>query len=129
MTKGAVMRFLAGVLTLVAAVAVGQDLSAQRKPYRTLNDTFAPPQFTSPDEWNARAAHIRDLIMESAGLMPMPDRTPLSANVFGEIRQADHIVSKVYFESLPGFFVTGNLYRPIGDGGVLQASIRPVSVR
>ena len=25
-------------------------------------------------------------------------------------------MSKVYFESLPGFFVTGNLYRPVGEG-------------
>ena len=46
----------------------------------------------------------------------MPDRTPLNAQVFGEIKHPDYIVSKVYFESLPGFFVTGNLYRPIGDG-------------
>ena len=36
--------------------------------------------------------------------------------VFDEIAHADYTVSKVYFESLPGFFVTGNLYRPIGAG-------------
>jgi dienelactone hydrolase len=46
----------------------------------------------------------------------MPDRTPLQAQVFGQITRPDYSVSKVYFESLPGFFVTGNLYRPIGDG-------------
>ena len=46
----------------------------------------------------------------------MPERTPLNANVFGDVTRHDYIVSKVYFESLPGFFVTGNLYRPIGDG-------------
>ena len=46
----------------------------------------------------------------------MPDRTPLGANVFGDLTRPDYIVSKVYFESLPGFFVAGNLYRPIGDG-------------
>ena len=110
------MRFFAGVLVLAATIAAGQVAFAQRKPYRTLNDTFAPPQFTSLDEWNRRAAHIRELILASAGLLPMPERSPLRANVFDEIKHPDHLVSKVYFESLPGFFVTGNLYRPIGDG-------------
>ena len=46
----------------------------------------------------------------------MPDRTPLNPVVFGELKHADYTVSKAYFESVPGFFVTGNLYRPIGDG-------------
>ncbi len=46
----------------------------------------------------------------------MPDRTPLNANVFDDLKRDDYIVSKVYFESLPGLFVTGNLYRPVGDG-------------
>ena len=109
------MRIFAALL--LAAVVIGEQVTyAQGKPYRTLDDTVAAPQFTSLDEWNRRAAHIKELILESAGLLPMPDRTPLNASVFGEIRHPDYLVSKVYFESLPGFFVTGNLYRPVGDG-------------
>ena len=50
------------------------------------------------------------------GLLPLPDKTPLAPVVFGEIAHDDYRVAKVYFESLPGFFVTGNLYRPIGAG-------------
>jgi dienelactone hydrolase len=46
----------------------------------------------------------------------MPERTPLHAVVFGEVKHDDYSVSKVYFESLPGFLVTGNLYRPVGQG-------------
>src|SRR5688572_19648202 len=98
------------------ALLAGESLTAQRKPYRGVNDTYAAPQFTSRAAWNIRAAHIRELILASAGLLPMPDRTPLNSNVFGDIARPDYIVSKVYFESLPGFFVTGNLYRPVGDG-------------
>jgi hypothetical protein len=109
------MRFFVA-LTLAALVAGTPAVLAQPKPYRTLNDTFPAPQFTSADEWNRRAAHIKDLILESAGLLPMPDRTPLRANVFGDLTHPDYIVSKVYFESLPGFFVAGNLYRPVGEG-------------
>src|SRR5258708_15534498 len=46
----------------------------------------------------------------------MLERTPLHPVIFDEVSHSDYTVSKVYFESLPGFFVTGNLYRPVSDG-------------
>jgi hypothetical protein len=109
-TKGLSMRAAAFSLVLVATTLV---VSAQ---YRTLNDRFDPPRFASLDAWEPRAAYIRQHILSSAGLVPMPDKTPLRPVVFDDIKHANYIVSKVYFESLPGFFVTGNLYRPIGEG-------------
>ena len=110
------MRHAAMALALVAVLLGGSYAAAQRVPYRTLNDTFPPPKFTSLADWTQRAGQIRELILASAGLLPMPDRTPLNPNIFGDIKHPDYSVSKVYFESLPGFFVTGNLYRPAGDG-------------
>src|SRR5688500_14688737 len=106
------------VLIAIAAGAVfaGTGLTAQRKPYRGINDTYAPPHFTSAEEWNQRAAHMKELILASAGLLPMPERAALNAQVFGDINHSDYIVSKVYFEALPVFFVTGNSYRPVGTG-------------
>jgi hypothetical protein len=85
-------------------------------PFRTLNDKFPPPRFSSVAEWQRRAAYLREHILQSAGLLPLPERAPLKPVVFGEIKHDRYTVSKVYFESLPGFFVTGNLYRPVGDG-------------
>jgi len=99
---------VAVVLVLVAAVAAGQ--------YRTLDDRFQPPSFSSQADWEQRAAYVREHVLASTGLLPLPERTPLNPRIFGELRRGDYIVSKVYFESLPGLFVTGNLYRPIGAG-------------
>jgi hypothetical protein len=100
-------------LTLLLVTAV---LGARQAPYRTLDDKFAPPSFTDVAQWNARAAYLREHILASAGLLPMPPRTPLSPQIFGELKRNDYTVSKVYFQSLPGFLVTGNLYRPSGEG-------------
>ena len=104
------------IATAAVAVLASGGVTAQRKPYRGVNDTYAAPRFVSRAGWEIRAAHIKELVLASAGLLPMPDRAPLRENVFGEITRSDYRVSKVYFESLPGFLVTGNLYRPIGDG-------------
>ena len=101
------------VVLLLAAAAVP---AARQAPYRTLNDTFAAPEHASLDGWKARAAYLREHILATAGLLPMPEKTPLNASVFGDLKRPDYTVSKVYFESVPGFFVTGNLYRPNGAG-------------
>jgi dienelactone hydrolase len=101
---------------IFGAIAVRPGVEALQAPYRTHNDRFAAPRYASRDAWSARAAQLRTHILATAGLMPMPERTPLAPSIFGELKRADYTVAKVYFESLPGFFVTGNLYRPIGAG-------------
>ena len=42
----------------------------------------------------------------------MPERTPLNAKVTGQLDRGDYVVEKIYFESIPGAYVIGNLYRP-----------------
>jgi len=79
---------------------------------------------TTVDAWKTHADYVRTHVLASAGLLPMPEKTPLRPVVFGEVARADYRVAKVYFESLPGFFVTGNLYRPIG-GGPFPAILSP----
>ena len=97
-------------------VLLGAMVSLAGAQYRTLNDRFDPPRFTSVDTWTPRARYLRERVLASAGLLPMPERTALNASVFGEVSHPDYIVARVFFESLPGFFVTGNLYRPKGPG-------------
>ncbi len=71
---------------------------------------FTPP--TSKSAWEQRAERVRRQILVSQGLWPMPTKTPLNAVIHGKVDRPEYTVEKVYFESAPGFFVTGNLYRP-----------------
>jgi hypothetical protein len=103
-------------IATIALLSSGTALVARQTPYRTLNDKFAPPAFTSLEAWKPRAAYLKEHILSSAGLLPLPEKTPLKPVVSGEIKHADYTVSKAYFESLPGFLVTGNLYKPAGPG-------------
>ncbi len=99
-----------------------QDVSGKpTSSFRTLDDRYAPPHFTSAAQWSQRAAYVREHVLASAGLLPLPDRTPLKPVIFDEIVHEDYAVAKVYFESLPGFFVTGNLYRPARGTGPFPA--------
>jgi len=76
---------------------------------------FTPP--ASQAAWEKRAGRVRRQILVSQGLWPMPTRTPLNAVIHGTMDRGEYTVEKVYFESTPGFFVTGNLYRPKNVSG------------
>src|SRR6266702_745170 len=76
---------------------------------------FAPP--ASKAAWETRAERVRRQILISQGLWPMPTKTPLNPVIHGKIDRGEYTVEKVYFESAPGFFVTGNLYRPKNVSG------------
>ena len=80
---------------------------------------FEPPR--SVEEWKVRAERVRRQMLVTLGLWPMPTRTPLNAVIHGRVDCGDHTVERVFFESMPGFFVTGSLYRPKGSSGRLPA--------
>jgi dienelactone hydrolase len=78
----------------------------------TTDTHLALPQFTSLNEWERRKAFLREQILVAAGLSPMPVKTPLHAQVFGKLEEKDYTIEKVLLETLPGFYLGGNLYRP-----------------
>jgi hypothetical protein len=74
-------------------------------------------QFPDRARWDTYAAHLRTRIQEAAGLAPWPKRTPLNAIIRDRRTHDGYTVENVAFESAPGVFVTGNLYRPTGAIG------------
>ena len=57
-----------------------------------------------------RQRTIRSAILDSMG--GLPERTPLNARTVKRIPRDGYVIEKVIFESMPGFFVTADLFLP-----------------
>lgn len=82
-------------------------------------------RFADKAAWEDRAAFLRRQVAVANGLWPMPEKTPLKPVIHGKIDRDGYTVEKVYFASLPGHYVTGNLYRPTGAKGKRPAVLCP----
>ena len=80
-----------------------------------LNGYFPFNVPASKAEWNQRQAQLKQRVLVATGLWPMPEKTPLNPVIHGKVVRDGFTVEKVYFESLPGHFVTGLLFRPEGE--------------
>ena len=127
------VRRLTRVGSLVLAVSVlAPALSAAQIPERDRRNTeirhtdrhYAMPSYTRT-EWEERAGFLRKQVLFSAGLWPLPEKTPLNPRSGERIVHDDYSVSAVLLETYPGFFLGGNLYRPAGKPGPFPAVVSP----
>lgn len=63
-------------------------------------------------EWQARRPQYRDEYLYMLGLHPLPEKTPLKATVTGTLPGDGFVIDMLHYQSRPGLYVTGNLYRP-----------------
>jgi cephalosporin-C deacetylase-like acetyl esterase len=111
------------VLGLTASVCLAQ--SASIDPFLAWLDRIAQHQLDlreqviggirTPAEADRRKAMVRANLAQRIGGLPTYNG-PLNARVTGRLQSDTHTIEKVIFESLPGFYITGNLYRPNAAG-------------
>lgn len=118
------MRWIATVL-LFSTVCLAQAPDPRLGHFRSLHEgsNFTPP--ATKEAWLPRAEYIREQVLLAGGLYPLPEKMPLNAVIHTPIDRGDYTVEHVFFESYPGFFVSGNLYRPKGKQGPFPAVLSP----
>jgi dienelactone hydrolase len=69
-------------------------------------------QIQTVEDWQQWRIVYRRQLGQMLGLEPPPPRTELQAQVTGQFAEQDLVVERLHFQSLPGLYVTANLYRP-----------------
>jgi len=76
-----------------------------------IHDTFMQ-DVTSREDWEKLRPRYEREYLHMLGLWPMPEKTPLNATVTGTLEGDGYVVDMLHYQSVPGLYVTGNLYRP-----------------
>ncbi len=81
--------------------------------------------YSNLTEWKARAKRIRKGILRGAELLPVPKKCALNPIIHSKRKYKYYTVENAALESLPGVFVTGNLYHPRAGKGPFAAVLCP----
>ncbi|MFQ3649635.1 MAG: CocE/NonD family hydrolase, partial [Gemmataceae bacterium] len=97
-----------------SATEVGDRLLAESFRQRALAlREKALAEVRDATEWTKRQLQRRREFLAMMGLDPLPKRTPLQATITGTLDTPHYRVENLHFQSLPGLYVTANLYRPL----------------
>jgi len=107
---------------LTGGVAFARALSEARPADRQLAEYFRSEtaklqsqclsDIKTLDDWKTKRVVYRQQLLEMLGLDPFPAKTPLNAVVTGTVDHEQFTVENLHFQSMPGLYVTANLYIP-----------------
>lgn len=108
------MRFLL-VVFAASLMAWGQapPQDARNVDLPNTDTHFTAKSYKTLAEWQARKEFLRTQILSAAGLYPMFPKNDLHPQIFGRIENRDYSIEKVLLETMPGYYLGGNLYRPL----------------
>jgi dienelactone hydrolase len=111
---------LSGAFLLTAAMTAPRmragvpDSDVRNTDLANYKTHFKMPDYKSRKEWEVRRQELQQQILSSAGLLPMPAKTRLRPKVVRRLAYKDYVIEVILLETLPGYFLGANLYRPVG---------------
>ena len=123
MIQGLVLFVGTGVAGSASAAVPEADIRNTETPgYKT---HFKMPDYTSRKQWEERRLSLQQQILSAAGLLPMPLKAPLQPRIVRRLAYKDYSIEVVLIETLPGYYLGGNLYRPVGKTAPAPAVLLP----
>ena len=109
-------------LSAVLLFSLAGTLIAETPGTNTKFSFTAPPTLA---EWQSRRDHLRQRILFTAALDPMPPKAPLHPRSMGRSSGPGYLIENIAIETLPGLWLAGNLYKPSKPAGRLPAILHP----
>ncbi len=98
-------------LPMFSRAAVPENDSRQTE-VATYKTHFTFPEYGTLPAWEARKEHLRRQVLSAAGLLPMPERAPIQWKLIRRVQYRDYWIETILIETLPGYYLGANLYRP-----------------
>jgi dienelactone hydrolase len=115
---------MASILLSISTLTVpAQDLGSSGHPGDPLIHEYLSGQaeqihgtfmegIETKEDWLAKRPALKEEYFYMLGLSPMPKKTPLMPTITGTLEMDGYVVDKLHYQSMPGLYVTANLYRP-----------------
>ncbi len=81
--------------------------------------------YSNQAEWEKRREVIRQGILDGAGIEQLIRNRPVNATIHGKKVLKGYTVENVFFESMPGIYISGNLYKPLKIKGKVPGILCP----